>query len=105
MMVWSKRVPTMTEERKEELLDELFDAVSSLHHYMGGMLDDMKNKRYNIEEASADMVVFDNAGIGDILNELYELSEASAYEDEDDDDITTELPVTVDVWGHYGAKK
>ena len=97
----------MTEERKEQLLDELFDAVSHLHHYMGGMLDDMKNKRYNLEEASADMVVFDNAGIGDILNELYELSEASAYEDEDDDEdeITTELPVAVDVWGHYGGKK
>lgn len=93
----------MTEERKEELLDELFDAVLDLHHYMGGMLDDMKNKRYNIEEASADMAVFDNAGIGDILNELYELSEESAYEDEDDD-ITEELPKVVDVWAHYGGK-
>lgn len=92
----------MTNERMEQLLDELFDAVSDLHHYMGGMLDDMKNKRYKIEDSSADMAVFDNAGIGDILNEICELSEASAYEE--DDDITTELPVTVDVWSHFGGK-
>lgn len=93
----------MTKERIEALLDELFDAVSDLHHYMGGMLEDMKNKQYKLEEASADMAVFDNAGIGDILNELYELSEESAYEDEDDD-ITEELPKVVDVWAHYGGK-
>lgn len=98
----------MTEERKEELLNDLFDSVTHLVHYMNGMLDDMKNGSYNLEEASADMAVFDNAGIGDILNELYELSEASAYEDDEDDDeddeITTEIPVTVDVWSHFGKK-
>lgn len=99
----------MTEERKDQLLDELFDAVSDLHHYLGGMLEDMKNKCYKIEDASADMAVLDNAGIGDILNELYELSEASAYEDDDDDDITTELPIALTqtdvIWDYYGRKK
>lgn len=96
----------MTKERIEELLDELFDAVSDLHHYMGGMLEDMKNKQYKLEEASADMVVFDNSGIGDILNELHELSEASAYEDED---ITEQLPIALTqtdvIWDYYGGKK
>lgn len=94
-----------TENRKDELLDELFDAVSDLHHYMGGMLDDMKHKRYNIEEASGDMLIFDNSGISDILNELYELSESS--EDDLYEQTTEELPVTVDVWNHYskGANK
>lgn len=95
----------MTKERIEALLDELFDAVSDLHHYMGGMLEDMKNKQYKLEEASADMAVFDNAGIGDILNELYELSEESAYEDED---ITEELPIALTqtdvIWDYYGRK-
>ena len=95
----------MTSERIEELMDELFDAVSNLHHYTGGMLDDMKAKKYKIEEASADLAVFDNLGIGDILDELYELSKSS------DNDITEELPITpalagaVDVWTHYGERK
>lgn len=99
------------ETRKEELLDELFDAVSDLHHYMGGMLEDMKRKKYNIEEASGDMIIFDNSGISDILNELHELSESLQEDDFEEEDLheqtTEEIPVTVSVWDHYakGATK
>jgi len=94
----------------EELLDELFEAVTHLHHYMGGMLDDMKNKRYNLEESSADLAVVDASPIRGILNDIYELYAESenAYEEDDDEDdeedVTTEMPVTVDVWSHYGGK-
>lgn len=98
----------MTKERIEELLDELFDSVSHLHHYLGGMLDDMKNKSYDLEESSADLAVVDASPIRGILNDIYELYEESqnAYEDEDDEDeVTTEMPVTVDVWSHFGASK
>jgi len=98
----------MNNNRTEELLDELFDSVLHLHHYLGGMLDDLKNKKYNLAEVSADMTVIDNSSVGDILNELYELSYVaeleSAYED-DEEEVTTEMPVTVDVWSHFGASK
>jgi len=98
----------MNNNRTKELLDELFDSVLHLHHYLGGMLDDLKNKKYNLAEVSADMTVIDNSSVGDILNELYELSYVaeleSAYED-DEEEVTTEMPVTVDVWSHFGASK
>ena len=62
--------------RKEELLNDLFDSVTHLVHYMNGMLDDMKNNTYDISHAYGDMEVFETTGIHGTLMELGEIAES-----------------------------
>lgn len=81
--------------RKDELLNDLFDSVTHLVHYMNGMLEDMKNNTYDISQADADMEVFETTGIHGVLMELSEIADAQEA-------ITQEIPAVVDVWTHYG---
>ena len=78
--------------KKEELLDELFDSLKSATHYMTGMLRDLADEKYSIDEVGIDIEAIEaKAGaIAIILSEIRDLHQLGQLED------------GIDVWAHYG---
>lgn len=88
---------------KEELLDELFDSGKSAVHYLTGILKDLAEEKYSLDEVEADIEALEIMVSG-LIGTLTDLRDLYQSEDRKTDKIPV-IDMNVDVWSHYGKDK
>jgi hypothetical protein len=73
---------TTHQERTEELLDELYEVLSSLRHYYEGMMHDLALEKYTGEQAERDLHALIHDEGKDVLVVLAELAAHLSSESE-----------------------